>query len=172
MQLLRHVNLKNIDISAQEVLKYRTDKPKKVIGMTESEINLFSTLPFEYVSEVVNLAEEYNSDIQLENVLSNECIKILDDICTALQNVNNNKWQDATRTSIFLSLLASKDKLLSDCRHTELNCIADVTKSYTEHIMSVRTDNKMKKINVIVQLFGSNSFFVLPEKQNKLYTLK
>ena len=45
-------------------------------------------------------------------------------------------------------------------------------KSYTECIMFVRTDNKMKKINVIVQLFGSNDFFVLPEKQNKLCTLK
>ena len=38
--------------------------------------------------------------------------------------------------------------------------------------MFVRTDNKVKKINVIVQLFGSNNFFVLPEKQNKLCTLK
>ena len=170
--MLRHVNLKNIDVSAQEVLKCRTDKPKKVIGMTESEMNLLSTLPFEYISEVVNPAEEYNSDIQLENVLSDECIKILDDICIALQNVDKNKWQDATRTSIFPSLLANKDKLLSDCRHTELNCIADVIKSYTECIMFVRTDNKMKKINVIVQLFGSNNFFVLPEKQNKLCTLK
>ena len=74
--------------------------------MTESEINLLSTLPFEYISDVLNLAEEYNSDIQLENVLSDECIKILDDICIALWNVNNKKWQDATRTSIFLSLLA------------------------------------------------------------------
>ena len=140
--------------------------------MTESEMNLLSTLPFEYISEVVNLAEEYNSDIQLENVLSNECIKILDDICIALQNVDNNKWQDATRTSIFPSLLANKDKLLSDCRHTELNCIGDVIKSYNECTMFVRTDNKMKKINVIVQLFGLNTFFELPEKQNKLCTLK
>ena len=87
-------------------------------------------------------------------------------------NVDKNKWQDATRTSIFPSLLANKDKLLSECRHTELNCIADVIKSYTECIMFVRTDNKVKKINVIVQLFGSNNFFVLPEKQNKLCTLK
>ena len=169
---LRYVNLKNIDVSAQEVLKCRTDKPKKVIGMTESEMNLLSTLPFEYISEVVNPAEEYNSDIQLENVLLDECIKILDDICIALWNVNKNKWQDATRTSIFLSLLANKDKLLSDCRHTELNCIADVIKSYNECIMFVRTDNKMKNVNVIVQLFGSNNFFVLPEKQTKLCTLE
>ena len=142
--LLRYVNLEDIDVSAQEVLKCRTDKPKKVIGMTESEINLLSTLPFEYISEVVNPAEEYNSDIQLENVLSDERIKILD-ICVALQNVDKNKWQDATRTSIFPSLLANKDKLLSECRHTELNCIADVIKSYTERIMFVRTDNKVKK---------------------------
>ena len=39
--------------------------------------------------------------------------------------------------------------------------------------MFVRTDNKMKKkINVIVQLLGSNNFFALPEKKNKLCTLK
>ena len=95
--------LKDIDVSAQEVLKCRIDKPKKVIGMTESEMNLLSTLPFEYISEVVNPAEEYNSDIQLENVFSDECIKILDDICVALRNVDKNKWQDATRTSIFPS---------------------------------------------------------------------
>ena len=56
--------------------------------MTESEMNLLSTLLFEYISEVVNPAEEYNSDIQLENVLSDECIKILDDICIALWNVD------------------------------------------------------------------------------------
>ena len=159
--LLRYVNLKDIDVSAQEVLKCRTDKPKKVIGMTESEMNLLSTLPFEYISEVVNPAEEYNSDIQLENVLLDECIKILDDICVALQNVNKNKWQDATRTSIFPSLLANKDKLLSECRHTELNCIADVIKSYTECIMFVRTDNKVKKNQCYCSVVWIKQFFCL-----------
>lgn len=98
--LLKHVNL-GIAVTQQEMLKCRTEKPKKVIGMTESEVNLLSTLTFEYISDVLDPTEEYNMDIQLENVLSNECIKILDDICIALWNVDNNKWQDATRTSIF-----------------------------------------------------------------------
>ena len=100
--------MKDIDVSAEEVLKCRTDKPKKVIGMTESEMNLLSTLPFEYIYEVVNPAEEYNSDIQLESVPSDVRIKILNDICVALQNVNKNKWQAATRTSIFQVYLPTK----------------------------------------------------------------
>ena len=45
----------------------------------------------------------------------------------------------------FPSLLTNKDKLLSDCRHTELNSIGDVIKINNECTMFVRTDNKMKK---------------------------
>ena len=106
--LLKYVNLKDIDVSAQEVLKCRTDKPKKVIGMTESEMNLLSTLLFEYISEVVNPAEEYNSDIQLENVLSDEHIKILDDICVALWNVNKNKCRMQPEHQFFQIYLPTK----------------------------------------------------------------
>ena len=41
----------------------------------------------------------------------------------------------------------------------ELNTTADVIKSYTDHSIFPWQHTKLQKINVIVQLFGSNNFF-------------
>lgn len=76
--------------------------------MTETEVNLLSTLPFSYISDVLDPTEDYTTELQLKNVLSNDHIHILDDICITLCNVNNDKWQNASRTSLFLVYLLIK----------------------------------------------------------------
>ena len=47
-----------------------------------------------------------------------------------------------------------------------LNTIADVIKSYTDHSIFLRQYTKLQKINVIVQLFGSNDLFDDVAKSN------
>ena len=54
----------------------------------------------------------------------------------------------------------------------ELNSIADVIKSYTDHTIFPWQHSKYQKINVIVQLFSSNDFFdEVPKNRNKALLL-
>ena len=55
----------------------------------------------------------------------------------------------------------------------ELNSIADVIKTYTDCTIFPWHHSKYQKINVIVQLFGSNDLFdEVPKNRNKVLSLK
>ena len=73
--------------------------------------------------------------------------------------MHKNRWENLTSNDLFPGLEYSKNEMNTKMGVVELNTIADVIKSYTDHSIFSRQHTKLQKINVIVQLFASNNFF-------------
>ena len=174
--LLRHIDWSNIDIMQEEVLKSQVSsrKPPKNTGLLNSDINILTTLPDDLIQDLaMDMANADPCYWNLDDALTSDKFNILEDICNTLKNIDEKRWENMTCNDLFPGILASKKEMNARMCIVELNPIADQIKSYTDHIIFPWQHSKYKKINVIVQLFGSNDFFdEVPKNRNKALLLK
>ena len=135
------------------------ENPKTNIGLLNSDINILTTLQDDLIHDIatdMGNADPFN--LNLDEALTSDKFIILEDICNSLKLFDKNKWGNLTSYELFPGLLDSKNEMNTKMHVVGLNTIADVIKSYMDHSSFPRQHTKLQKINVIVQLFGSNDF--------------
>ena len=173
--LLQHINWSNIDIMEEEVLKSQVSsvKPERNTGLLNSDINILTTLPDDLIEDLAtDMGNAEPCDWNLNDALTSDDFNILEDICNTLKNIDKKRWKNLTCNELFPGILASKKEMNTRMCIVELNSIGDVIKTYTDCTIFPQQHSKYQKINVIVQLFGSNDLFdVVPKNRNKALLL-
>ena len=136
-------------------------------------MHIFATLPDDLIQDLaMNMGNGQPCYWNLDAALTSDKFNLLEDICITLKNIDEKRWQNLTCTELFPGILSSKDEMNIRMCIVELNTIGNVIKTYTDHGIFLRQHTKLQKINVIVQLFGSNDLFAdIHKNRNKPLSL-
>ena len=160
----------------EEVLKSQVSsaKPKRNTGLLNNDINILATLPDDLIEDLaMDMGNAEPCDWNQDDTLTSDKFNILEDICNTLKNIDEKQLENVTCNELFPGILASKKEMNTRMCIVELNSIADVIKTYTDLTIFAWQHSKYQKINVIVQLFGSNDLCdEVPKNRNKALSLK
>ena len=145
-----------------------TKNVRKVVpkshGLRPAERNILSTLPSDIVNPFLELEEnngegidedeEYLQDLMpiqsgLQQLLSSENFKLLEDIAVELQEHAPDKWKHLTVSDLFPDVLRDSKLLVAKCTKHEIRITGTVLESYTSRAFFNASFTKAKNANII-----------------------
>ena len=154
-----------------------TTNVKKVVpksyGLRPAERNVLSALPSDIVNPFLELEEnngegtdedeEYLPDLMpiqsgLQQLLSSENFKLLEDIAVELKEHAPDKWNHLTVSDLFPDVLRDSKLLVAKCTKDEIRVIGIVLESYTSRPFFNASFTKARNANIITRAFEGTNF--------------
>ena len=145
----------------------------KLYGLTPAERNILSALPDNIVNPFLELEGndgedtdddgEYLPDLMpipsgLQQLLTSQSFKLLEDIALELQEYAPDKWQHLTVSDLFPEMLHDSKVLVAKCTKDEIRIIGNILESYTSRAFYNGTFTKARNANIITRPFEGNNF--------------
>ena len=145
----------------------------KSYGLKPAERNILSALPSNIVNPFLELegndgkgtddSGEYLPDwmpIQsgLQQLLTSQSFKLLENIAVELKEYAFDKWQHLTVSDLFPDILCDSKVLFAKCTQDEIRIISNVSESYTSRAFFNTTFTKARNANIIIRAFEGTNF--------------
>ena len=140
--------------------------------MKPAERNILSALPSNIVNPFLELednGEDTDDDgenlpdlmpiqLGLQQLLTSQSFKLLEDIAVELKEYAPDKWQHLTVSDLFPDMLRDLKVLVAKCTKYEIRIIGNVLESYTSRAFFNVTFAKARNANLITRAFEGTNF--------------
>ena len=145
----------------------------KSYGLKPAERNTLSALPSYIVNPFLELegndGEDTNDDgeylpdlmpiqLGLQQFLTSQNFKLLEDIAVELKEYAPDKWQHLTVSDLFPDMLHDSKVLVAKCTKDEIRIISNVLESYTSRAFFNATFTKARNAKTITRAFEGTNF--------------